>query len=278
MKKKLFRPTLTAILAVVLLLLGSVGYVENIDPYDDNSQYAYGENVGWLNLEPGGDGGPGVEVGDSALTGYIWGENIGWINLSPTYGGVVNDGTGNLSGYAWGENVGWINFAPMGGGVTIDPATGEFSGYAWGENIGWINFALVQDRAKTAWIILPILRTINYRFGEPEPGFNMNNFPIYRYWMNVKIENIGDGNAFNVTASISSWPPNAILPIPDGNVTVGDILAGNNAWSSDTYTIELDLLQPGGGADQGITWTIEYDDSIGQHHVIEDVPEFPTAP
>jgi len=122
-----------------------------------------------------------------------------------------------------------------------------------------------------------ILRTVDYRFGDPSPGFNMDNFPIYRYWMNVKVENTGDGNAFNVAASISSWPPNASLPIPDVDVTVGDIPAGNSAWSSDTYTIELDLMQPGGGADQGITWTIEYDDNGGGHHVIEDVPEFPPA-
>ena len=39
---------------VCVLLLGtvSVGFAENIDPYEDDSQYAYGENVGWLNFEP----------------------------------------------------------------------------------------------------------------------------------------------------------------------------------------------------------------------------------
>ena len=120
----------------------------NIDPNNDGSQFAYGENVGWINLEP--SGADGVEVLDDALSGYAWGENIGWISFScfnknaacnpvAEYG-VINDGAGNLSGFAWSENAGWINFAPTGAGVSIDPATGIFSGAAWGENIGWISF------------------------------------------------------------------------------------------------------------------------------------------
>jgi len=88
----------------------------------------------------------GVVVSNTGLTGYAWGENIGWINLSPTNGGVLNDGAGNLSGYAWGENIGWINF----NGVKINPSTGAFSGYAWGENIGWINFN-VSFAVVTSW-------------------------------------------------------------------------------------------------------------------------------
>ncbi|MHC4756499.1 MAG: hypothetical protein ACYTBP_15305 [Planctomycetota bacterium] len=85
---------------------------------------------------------------DLAVTGYAWGENIGWVNLSPPGGGVTNDGSGKLSGYAWGENVGWTSFscentdscATVDYRVMINPATGVFSGYAWGENIGWITF------------------------------------------------------------------------------------------------------------------------------------------
>lgn len=120
-----------------------------IDPENNDSQYAWGENVGWINFAPSQC--PGVNVTDAGLFGYAWGENIGWINLSPATGGVVNDGAGNLSGYAWGENVGWINFAPTGGGVTINPTTEVFSGYAWGENIGWINFGPTGRPLKTSW-------------------------------------------------------------------------------------------------------------------------------
>jgi len=129
---------------------------ENIDPYDDGSQYAYGENVGWLNFEP--SQGPGVTVSDDKLTGYVWAENIGWINLDPKFGGVTNDGTGLLSGYGWGENVGWINFDPKVAGdanhygVTIDHE-GNFDGWAWGENIGWIHFDSAKSyNVETSWI------------------------------------------------------------------------------------------------------------------------------
>jgi hypothetical protein len=130
------------ILNGTLIALPPAEPTENIDPQDSNNQYAYGENVGWINFEPDVND-AGAIVSREKLEGYIWAENIGWINLDPNYGGVSNDGSGNLSGYAWGENVGWINFDPTYGGihygVKID-ANGNFSGYAWGENIGWINF------------------------------------------------------------------------------------------------------------------------------------------
>ena len=141
-----------AIIVLSLLCCGSL-HAENIDPYEDDSQYAYGENVGWLNFEP--NTGDGAQVESDKLTGWVWAENIGWVSLScentascPTVNyGVANDGSGNLSGYAWAENVGWINFDPTYGGVTID-SQGNFDGYAWGENIGWINFALTEYYVK----------------------------------------------------------------------------------------------------------------------------------
>ncbi len=131
-----------------LVFTASPVFAENIDPYEDGSQYAYSENAGWLNFEP--NQGDGVHVSNTQLTGFVWAENIGWVNLSPTtYGGVGNDWAGNLSGFAWGENVGWINFDPnVPGdathyGVTIDN-DGNFDGWAWGENVGWINFGLTD--------------------------------------------------------------------------------------------------------------------------------------
>ena len=138
------------IVATLLLACSAICVVaENIDPADDGAQYAWGENVGWLNAEPANCSDCGTQVNDLDLTGWIWGENIGWVSLScvntGTCGtasyGVANDACGNLSGYAWAENVGWINFSPSTAGVSIDPQTGEFSGTAWGENIGWITFA-----------------------------------------------------------------------------------------------------------------------------------------
>jgi hypothetical protein len=145
--------------------------VENVDPANKQAQFAYSENAGWLSAEPLGDGGPGVEVGDSALAGWLWSESFGWISLScqntascaAVDYGVKNDGTGRLSGLAWAENVGWIDFAPSigatpvpGAGVRIDPASGRFSGHAWSENLGWIRFHFASAAAapfaiQTSW-------------------------------------------------------------------------------------------------------------------------------
>ena len=146
----------------ILTFWATCVYAENIDPNDDGSQYAYGENIGWLNFEP--NEGPGVTVSDANLIGYVWAENIGWINLDPNdtdpNTGITNDGTGMLTGLAWGENVGWINFNPKVPGdsnhygVTID-SEGNFDGWAWGENIGWIHFRSRTTplyKVQTSWI------------------------------------------------------------------------------------------------------------------------------
>jgi len=151
----------SVMLFAALVLCVNVSFAENIDPYEDGSQYAYGENVGWFNFEPNiAKLNIGATVTDNKVTGFIWAENIGWINLSPsTYGGVSNDGTGLLSGYAWAENVGWINFNPqvLGDsnhyGVTVN-TEGDFAGWAWGENIGWIHLSSTTPVAygvKTSW-------------------------------------------------------------------------------------------------------------------------------
>jgi hypothetical protein len=147
---------------LLLLVAPGTALAENVDPAGDASQYAWGENAGWVNAEPSGNGGPGLDVQDFAVSGWMWGENLGWVSLScantsscatVSYG-IVNDGFGTLSGDAWAENAGWIRFDPTFGGVTIDPATGNFGGRAWGENAGWVTFASagpVAYKVRTAW-------------------------------------------------------------------------------------------------------------------------------
>jgi len=162
----------TAVPRVLGLLAGLAAFgpalCENIDPDQDGSQFAWGENVGWVNAEPSGPGGPGLEVGEFDVSGWMWGENIGWISFScentgscgVVEYGVTHDG-GILSGWAWSENAGWISLscantgscAAASYGVVIDTTTGEFSGRAWGENVGWITFASprVPYKVKTSW-------------------------------------------------------------------------------------------------------------------------------
>lgn len=161
--------------SVVAATIGAIAaaatvFAENVDPGNAAAQYAWGENVGWINAEPALSGTPlaqGVTVSGTGLTGYMYGENVGWINMScqnnGTCGitgnyGVTNDGVGNLSGYAWGENVGWISFACSNKpstcagtgnyGVHVNPATGIWSGAAYGENVGWINFSHNQTGSR----------------------------------------------------------------------------------------------------------------------------------
>jgi len=142
----------SCVICAVFICVMNVGFAENIDPRNDDSQYAYAENAGWLNFEP--NTGNGIQVASDKLTGFVWAQNVGWISLScentSSCGtvpfGVTNDGSGILSGYAWAENVGWISFScdntsscsAVDYSVTIN-ADGNFDGWAWGENIGWIH-------------------------------------------------------------------------------------------------------------------------------------------
>lgn len=112
-----------AFAALFVLWVSGAALAENVDPAADGSQYAWGENTGWLNAEPQGDGAMGVQATDTELTGWIWAGDHGWISLScqntSSCGvngyGITNDGKGNLSGFAWGEHLGWINFRTSGG-------------------------------------------------------------------------------------------------------------------------------------------------------------------
>ncbi|MHC4618135.1 MAG: dockerin type I domain-containing protein [Planctomycetota bacterium] len=203
---------------------------ENIDPNDDDSQYAYGENVGWLNFEPNLAGpNVGATVTDYNLTGFIWAENIGWINLSPAaYGGVLNDGAGNLSGCAWAENVGWINFDPNVAadpnhyGVTID-GDGNFDGWAWGENIGWIH---LRSAAPVAYGV-----TTSWTSGYPACWG-------YLTQCHGDADNTGDVKGSDFLALKNSWykvyPDPAYDPCADfdrnGEVKGSDFLILKNNW------------------------------------------------
>jgi hypothetical protein len=139
------------------LLICASAAADDVDPDNDGSQYAWASNLGWLNAEPLGEGGPGLSLSDEAATGWLWSANSGWVSLScentsscPSVDyGVVNDGDGRLSGYAWSPNLGWISFSCVDSdscgsvdyGVQVDPASGEMSGWAWAANAGWVSFS-----------------------------------------------------------------------------------------------------------------------------------------
>jgi hypothetical protein len=117
-----------------------------------------------------------------------------------------------------------------------------------------------------------VLSAVEYSWGDPAPGYSMANWPIFESWMNVKVENTGAVNVENVTATVLATPENC--EIVDGDATVGNVTAGGSAWSSDTFTVQVDMSIPG-DPDEGIFWKVEYD-ADGEHFV-EVVPEFPGA-
>jgi hypothetical protein len=122
------------------------------------NKYAYGANIGWINME--GDVADGVVAGELSCSGYAYGANVGWIhfgagpldghqysNLSATDFGVNIEPDGTLRGFAYGANIGWINFEAN-GDPRVNLLDGTFSGSAYGANVGWISlsnlYAFVQ--------------------------------------------------------------------------------------------------------------------------------------
>ena len=139
---------------------------------DGTYRYAWSENGGWVDF---GSAAGNVHITDTALTGSAYGENIGWITLNPpTYGGVTNDGAGNLSGYAWSENAGWIDFSK----VTIG-TDGVFAGDAYSPNIGWIAFGTGNDKVSTDWRPASVRTAAPAPAPTPAPAAKPAGMPSY---------------------------------------------------------------------------------------------------
>lgn len=111
---------------------------------------------GFLNFKPTGVD-PLVVDSITGISGQIWGNELGWITMNPTGAGVrfTDSQSGLLTGKAWSQVSGWINFAPTGQQVRIDTTTGNFSGWAWtgGPFGGWIKFdcADASTCVNTSW-------------------------------------------------------------------------------------------------------------------------------
>ena len=141
----------------LLLPVYAAGADSTIDP---GHRYAYGANVGWVDMRA--DGTNGAVIGQFVCSGYLYGAAMGWVSVgsgSPTNGyrytnsgnddfGVNHDGHGNLRGDAWGANVGWLVFEDT-GAPGVDLLTGNLSGYVWGANVGWIALSNLQAYART---------------------------------------------------------------------------------------------------------------------------------
>lgn len=238
-------------LAIPVLFTGCLAFAGNIDPSSDGSKYAWSENLGWINLQPQGPGGPGVQVSDSDLTGWAWAENAGWISLScqntsscgtNAYG--VTNSSGTLGGYAWSEKAGWINFAPTGAGVVINGCSGVFSGRAWAENAGWITFSSTgpsPHQVATSW-------RLNCTDNSPctDDSCNMATGGCAHANNTAPCD---DGNACTVNDVCGTGVCNG-TPITAPPETQG-LLASNLStftWAAATFATQYDVVRGGLGA------------------------------
>lgn len=147
-RPQIFRHALSGALLSFNLLISSIVLAQSEDDRPITG-FAWSENAGWLNFEPGFTT---ATAHIDHLSGYLWSDTVGWIKLGTDAGGpyansnaqdwgVNRSGDGVLSGFAWSENAGWINFNPRFGGVQINRVNGRFEGFAWSESLGWIHLS-----------------------------------------------------------------------------------------------------------------------------------------
>ena len=129
--------------------------------------------------------------------------------------------------------------------------------------------------AEANFVDTPNLQVVEYGF-YASTGYELSLWPIVTGDLNVRIENHGGGDALNVIGQLTSWPLG--ITVPDADVSVGDLPAGGSGWSADSFSISLDMtMSPLLGP---VFWRLEYDDFLGNHHVVEGVPgpDFPPVP
>ncbi|MFA6257757.1 MAG: hypothetical protein WC671_01955 [Candidatus Paceibacterota bacterium] len=136
-------------LGLFVLLFFSASYIfasETNGIISPSAQFAFGENLGWINFSCDNCN---VHITDTGLSGYAWSRQYGWINLSPNESGVTNNCAGELGGKAWSKSLGWIDFS----GAIIN-AAGQFTGMAGtpGTKAGRINFSCDNCGVSTDWL------------------------------------------------------------------------------------------------------------------------------
>ena len=78
-----------------------------------------------------------------------------------------------------------------------------------------------------------------YHWG-PEPAWNWDPEPdIFAGRQEARFENRTQEKMFNVTATVTCVPVN--VEATDTQVSLGDIPAGESAWSSDTFEPRVDM-------------------------------------
>jgi hypothetical protein len=115
---------------------------------------------------------------------------------------------------------------------------------------------------------------VAYRWADPAPGYRMtveaDGTKIVESWMEARLENHSDKDAFNVQAALMKVPDD--VTVIDGSVMFGEVKARSAKWSEDSFRIRVASKVP--NPESTVWWNIEWDDSQGEHQVVKDVPMF----
>lgn len=172
---------------------------------DENYSYAWGENIGWINLAPTNSSGDyvGVTITDSGLSGYGWSSKYGWINFNPSSSGqnVTNTSAGSLGGSAWVSGLGWLDLS----GISIG-SDGTLTGTAGtaGTTVGRVSFDCSNCDVRTDW------RPASARTSTPIAGsgfLSPISSGLNNLWSNIsfpwsnRVPSTGDGKAASQSRS-----------------------------------------------------------------------------
>ncbi|KAF5437937.1 hypothetical protein C5S35_01515 [Candidatus Methanophagaceae archaeon] len=259
-------------------------YPTTLDPGASRTYTTY-YGIGYIEITPGVltvglTSDPTVHVGDTfTVTAFV--ENTGGSTANGVTATIaLPTGLSLASGETATKTIG--DLSPSGTGlaswdvVADGTATGDLTYTVTAEST---TSGIDPTIASKDVTVLPVGQEANlcpdeYRWNTAvsPTGYEWDPFPaLFRSWNDVHFVNNGPGDAFNVEATISYAPANVV--IVDGDVMVGDIPAGSGAWSSDFFELEVDMTNPQ-DPNEGIEWRVEYDDAGGNHHVVENVPEF----
>jgi hypothetical protein len=208
--------------------------------------------------------------------GLVRGSAQGLVDEDPneTWTIPYTPGTNN-DGDAWtdedgdvGQFSGW-NFSAVWDGTDDGGSTvpdGNYTAVVTAQ-VGGMNASVQQDIVTKG--CCAELQAEEYSWGPGGFSFGPGTFTASNI---VKFGNLGPDDAYSVSASISAVPPN--VTIIDGNVSLGDIPAGGSAWSSDDFSLQVDLLNPS-PPNSMMYWDVTYLDDAQRRCIIRRVPKFP---
>lgn len=125
------------------------------------------------------------------------------------------------------------------------------------DNNGWVSTASVYTK-----IIVSDLKPVSYQL----ISYRRITRTVWEYTYKFTIKNQGNGDVSNVTATLQNWPSQ--VTVVDGNVDSfpSPVNPGDQATSTDTFTIRIDRTTPVANVD--LTWRVTYTDIAGTYTLL----------